>query len=53
MGFDDVDHHTFNYVDDFSLREVELDYGEELMPCVHESFCMVYEPECDTFAFEE
>ena len=35
------------------MGEVGVDYKEELMSCVYESFCMEYEPEYDAFAFED
>ena len=35
------------------LGKVEVDYEEELISCVYEPFCMGYEPEFDTFAFED
>jgi len=35
------------------LGEVRVDYEEELMLCVFESFCMEYEPEYDAFIFED
>ena len=35
------------------MGEVRVDYEEELMLCVFESFCMEYEPEYDALAFED
>jgi len=53
VGFDDVEHHTLNSEGDFLLGEVEFEHEEELMSCMYESFCVEYELEFDTFAFEE
>jgi len=36
MGFNDVEHPTLNWVCSFSLKEVEFDHDEDLMPCVYE-----------------
>jgi len=44
---------SLNWVGDFSLGGVEFDSEEELMSCVYESFCVEYEPEFNTFIFEE
>jgi len=53
MDFDDVEHQSLNWVGDFAFGKVEVDYEEELMLCVFESFCMEYEPEYDALAFED
>ena len=48
MGFDDVKHHTLNWVGDSSLGGVQFDDEEVLISCVYESFCLGYEPESNT-----
>ena len=52
-GFDDVEQYVLNWVDDFSLEGVDFDHEKESMSCVYESFCMEYEPEYDTFVFDD
>jgi len=52
MGFDDVEHSTLHWVEDFSCGELEFD-DDELAPCVYESFCMEYDLEFNKFAFDE
>ena len=39
-------------MEDFSCGELEFD-DDEVASCVYESFCTEYEPEFDTFAFDE
>ena len=50
-GFDDIEHSTLHWVEDFSCGGLEFDDDDELVSC--ESFYMEYEPQFDTFAFDE
>jgi len=52
MGFNGVEHSTLHWVEDFSYGELEFNH-DELESCLYESFCMEYEPEFDTLAFDE
>jgi len=53
MGFDDIEHSTLHWVEDLACEELEFVNDDEIASCVYESFCMEYEPEFDTFSFDE
>jgi len=52
MGFDDIEHSTLHWVEDLACEELEFVNDDEIGSCVYESFCMEYEHEFDTFAFD-
>jgi len=53
MGFDDIEHSTLYLVEDLACEELEFVNDDEIASCVYESFCMKYEPEFDTFSFDQ
>ena len=50
---DDTEHSTLHWVEDLACEELEFVHDDEITSCVYESFYMDYEPEFDTFAFDE